>query len=180
MNALFIILLFAAPLFAEGPNFQHKDTFVQQEFDNVYQDIKESRADAGRFITIVSSAPTTDTSTTGTAYVNSVLGVTITPKKTNSYILIEANFSADNNTNNGQCNFTISRGATDLSANGNGFAVIRNITARYWSPTSIRYMDTSIASGATTYFVQFKSNGTGSCSFGEGEQKLMTAFEIQQ
>src|SRR6185436_5241295 len=40
MKKLLFILLLAYPCFAEGPEFRHKDTFVQQEFDNVYQDLR--------------------------------------------------------------------------------------------------------------------------------------------
>lgn len=47
MNALFLfLLLIASPLVAEGPQFRNKDTFVQQEFDNVYQDIRNMKAGA--------------------------------------------------------------------------------------------------------------------------------------
>lgn len=36
-----IVLLSAAPCFAEGPVFQHPDTVTQQEFENVYKDIRK-------------------------------------------------------------------------------------------------------------------------------------------
>lgn len=40
MRKLFFWLLLAAPLYAEGPIFQHKDSIAQQEFENVYKDIR--------------------------------------------------------------------------------------------------------------------------------------------
>jgi len=41
VKKLFLILLFVPCLHAEGPLFQQKDTFTQQEFDNVYQDLRK-------------------------------------------------------------------------------------------------------------------------------------------
>lgn len=40
MNFLLILLLCLIPASADGPNFKQKDTFVQQEFDIAYQDIR--------------------------------------------------------------------------------------------------------------------------------------------
>lgn len=41
MNILFLLLLLmASRTFGEGPIFQHKQTFEQQEFENVYQDLR--------------------------------------------------------------------------------------------------------------------------------------------
>lgn len=37
---LIFVLFFASPLIAEGPQFQHKDPYIQQEFENAYQDIR--------------------------------------------------------------------------------------------------------------------------------------------
>lgn len=39
-TVIFILFSFVCVLKAEGPNFKQKDTFVQQEFDNVYQDLR--------------------------------------------------------------------------------------------------------------------------------------------
>lgn len=45
MKKILFFLLLSSPLYAEGPNFTQSDTFVQQEFDNVYQDLRKKISD---------------------------------------------------------------------------------------------------------------------------------------
>ncbi len=42
IRAMFLVLL-TSPAYAVGPIFRHKDRFVQQEFDNVYHDLKSAK-----------------------------------------------------------------------------------------------------------------------------------------
>jgi hypothetical protein len=39
-----LILFLAMPLCAEGPVFRHKDKITEQEFENVYQDLRQKQA----------------------------------------------------------------------------------------------------------------------------------------
>lgn len=59
INIFFILILgFAIHSEAGGPLFKQKDTFTQQEFDNVYQDISSVRNSTSQINTILSATNT--------------------------------------------------------------------------------------------------------------------------
>jgi hypothetical protein len=47
MKKLLALLFFVSPVFADGPVFQHKDTIIQQEFENCYSDIRKIFGSSG-------------------------------------------------------------------------------------------------------------------------------------
>lgn len=58
------LLFFSYSLHADGPSFRHKETRIQQEFENAYQDIRSNKFNAGSpfysysaTITGISSSP---------------------------------------------------------------------------------------------------------------------------
>ncbi len=79
MRKVLFLLLLATAAHAEGPLFRSSDTITQQEFENVYQDIRNPRMDSGRAkvftadsltvstITAVSSATITNLTVTNLA-----------------------------------------------------------------------------------------------------------------
>jgi hypothetical protein len=60
---LFFLLAFPALAYSEGPLFQHEATSVQQEYENVYQDIRSIRSVLGSTLTVRAIIFTGDSST---------------------------------------------------------------------------------------------------------------------
>lgn len=62
MKKFIFILFLPTVAFANGPIFQHKDTFVQQEFENVYQNIGQQQSSViptgSKILFLQSSCPT--------------------------------------------------------------------------------------------------------------------------
>lgn len=93
MKRLFFIGLLFLPslLLAEGPLFQHKDTFANQEFQNVYQDLRNEKLDASNLFISASvygvvCDSTTDTYGTLQNALNSVAGNTLYLPKGRCYV----------------------------------------------------------------------------------------------
>jgi hypothetical protein len=69
---LLSILLVSAPVFADGPRFQHKDNTVEQEFENVYHDIRS--ADTADPLTLSSATITSLTISNGVIPASAING----------------------------------------------------------------------------------------------------------
>ena len=126
---------------------------------------------------------TAGSASTSSSYIYSGLSATATIKSATSWVKVNAYFSADNNTNGGNCTFSLERGSLELSPGGGGFAQIHNFTARYVAPVAMEWIDKSfLTSGSTSYSMVYKSNGTGNCTAGQGggEVDVITVQEIAQ
>ncbi len=152
---LFLLVALSSVVLADGPLFRHKDTFAQQEFDNVYQDIR-SRTLQLKILQVLTSALSSDASTTSGSFTDTGLSASITPSSTASKVLIFASGSGNSGASN-TVRFTISRGATNLGGSL-GFQGIQSAGATTMRlPFSMVYLDSPLTASATTYHVQFLS-----------------------
>jgi hypothetical protein len=65
---LALLILAASNAFASGPLFQHRDTIIQQEFQNVYQDIRSVSGRIDPCFSVRMAANRTNVTGDGTAY----------------------------------------------------------------------------------------------------------------
>lgn len=187
MKKLLLLLLLVSPCcFADGPNFQHKDTYTYQEFENVYGDLKTKLNSSvlttntsgqiligqgngvlpvwtafGRIIQIQSTTVTTSSTTTSQTFVPTNLTATITPTSSSSKILIVVNglFGITGTDLSNSSFFTIKRGSTDLSS-GNGFgSIIVQVSgqAHDYLANPI-YLDSPASTNSLTYTINFRGS----------------------
>jgi hypothetical protein len=128
----FIFLMFLPSMaFANGPIFQHKDTFVQQEFENVYQDLRTKLST----VTIPSNSITTYVSS-----VNVSTPLTVTPNGTlGSTLIIGVNSSS-------------------VTLLGNGNLAFQGRTTNVSQPSFMAYnsaTDSNVTGDNTTVTVEF-------------------------
>lgn len=135
----------AAPALADGPRFSFKDSLVQQEFENVYHDLKYPAisngtattftitgstitslhvgsltgfsvpAASGKLKQVVSSRTTSSTAVTSTSYTDTALSATITPTAATSSILVLANGMMSISADGENALGTVFRDATNLA-----------------------------------------------------------------
>ena len=99
----------------------------------------------------------TSTLTVTTAFVNTTLTVSITPKLSSSKVFVMASFTARQNVGDaGQ--FTIARNGTNLASDSNGFM---GTTSNNNYHTTMFSYDSPATTSATTYTVQFRTQGGG-------------------
>jgi len=131
-------------------------------------------------IQVVSNTSATNTSTTSTSYVTTGISVSITPKFSNSKILVtmtggQCDYSAT------QAIFTIYRNSTDLALNSYGFACFYNSgTPENQAPLSGQFLDSPATTSSTTYTIYFKRGaGSGTIYIGtNGNSVTISAMEI--
>lgn len=131
----------------------------------------------GKWLQIVSSTTANQTTTTSTSYVNTTLGLTITPAFSTSKIALISMCTIGINETAGADNSvfaTLARGGANLG-NGQGFVSFDVSTAGTDTynnvPMTIFYVDSPASTSAQTYFTQIKvnagtgrfNNSTGSC-----------------
>lgn len=57
-KVLFLIFLFSCPAYSGGPLFDQKDTYIQQEFENVYRDLKSKAPSSGSGFAVLTGTQT--------------------------------------------------------------------------------------------------------------------------
>ena len=99
----------------------------------------------------------TSTLTVTTGFVNTTLTVSITPKLSSSKVFVMASFTSRQNVGDaGQ--FTIARNGTNLASDSNGFM---GTTSNNNYHTTMFSYDSPATTSATTYTVQFRTQGGG-------------------
>ena len=174
---LFLILLSPSFVFAEGPILRHKDSFEQQEFDNVYQDLRTKHSfltqntsgqilvgqgnglnpkwysGAGRAIQYSQFSNTTSTSSTSSTYIDSGLSGSITVQQSASLVEVCISQSVQADAGNA-LGIKILRDGLTLA--GPWVGVVAGETV-----DGLCYFDTP-GSGSHTYKTQFaRINGAG-------------------
>jgi hypothetical protein len=134
----------------------------------------------GHVLQVVQSKGTTSESTTGNSYVASSLSASITPSSTSSKILIQVS-SIVSNTGNGQGNYTIYRGATNLAGGAqNSFNQYYSSSGYSFVPLTMVYLDSPATTSSTTYTVYFKTaSGSTTTYLGSTNiEQTITLMEI--
>ena len=175
---LYLLVLLPSILLAEGPLFRHKEPEKQQEFENVYKDLRwtsflksntsgQMLIGQGSGVTpvwqsqvnimqIATGTLTTDTSTTNGTFTASGLTVSITPTSTSSKILILCSGSANSGASN-TVRVTLARGTTNLGGSL-GFQSVQSAGATAMRNTfSMVYLDSPLTTSATSYNLYFLS-----------------------
>jgi hypothetical protein len=137
----------------------------------------------GSVIQTVQGTASAQDQTTSNSFVASSLSASITPKFANSKILIQVS-SVCTNTGNGQGNYTIYRGGTNLGGGSAGQASLQmyfSSSGYSFVPITMIYLDSPATTSATTYAVYFKTQSGGSTSyFGTPNiTETITLMEIQ-
>lgn len=92
---ILIIIIFPAIGFCEGPLFLHKDTTDQQEFENVYQDLRKIPHLPGFAVTTSTGTTVSAVSQSLSSFLDTGLTATINIKYSSSKILIQLNQTCD-------------------------------------------------------------------------------------
>jgi len=118
---------------------------------------------------VVTGTANTQTSTSGSTYVNTGLSATITPQSTNSKILVIASQQMYVNSNGLVIACQIARNSSGVSP-GYEYCLWAN-SSQTMSNISLQYLDSPATTSATTYTTQMKvraSSGTVSAQYGDG------------
>lgn len=138
----------------------------------------------GMIIQIVSASFNTQVYTTSTSFVSSGHTVTITPKFSNSKILICHRGTVYNEGNNLHQYRTVYRGGAALSGN-EGFTLHSAGTSSSgrWSSMGFDYLDSPATTSSTTYTMYYRTNSSSSNSYycyGTLYPQVTTLYEIAQ
>ena len=118
-----------------------------------------TQASAGKVLQVVSFSTSATTSTSSTSYVATSLTATITPKFSNSKILVFVNGGELDTNGNGQAIYgTIYRNSTNL-AGAAGTNDAYGTSSRIQVPISAAYLDQPATTSATTYTYYIKTGG---------------------
>lgn len=136
----------------------------------------------GSVLQVVQGTASAQDTTTGNTFVASSLSASITPKFSTSKILILVS-SVGFNTGNGQGNFTVYRGATNLGGGSSGQASLQmyfNSSGYTVTPLLLNYLDSPATTSSTTYQVYFKTqSGSTTTFFGSGNiTETITLIEV--
>ena len=132
----------------------------------------------GSVLQVVNANTTTNTSTTSTSFVATAVSTSITPKFSNSKILINIS-SAVYVPSNEQCWLTIYRNSTELSGSTAGFSYVWFAGQRGVMPSTISYLDSPATTSSTTYTLYFRTtSGTASDTPNNGTKATITLMEI--
>lgn len=134
----------------------------------------------GRIIQYVQASETTTQTTTSNSYVTTTLTASITPGYSTSVILII--FSGEFQTPvGGSCFVTVQRGSTELAANNNGMCDAGSGTVGLVTNCGPAIIDSPATTSSTQYIVKFKSNSSGTCTWGanSGSSHIILA-ELKQ
>lgn len=159
---IFFTFFISSFAYAEGPLFRHGDTTTQQEFENVYQDLRSSIK-----LKIIQSTFTTTasvTATTSSSYVNTALTATITPMSVNSkiFVWVSGGLETAVQTNNAQ--LSLKRGSTEVTGGGVLSALRPSASVATRSNGSFIWIDSPGTTTATTYTVVLASSDGASNS----------------
>jgi hypothetical protein len=135
---------------------------------------------AGAVLQVVQGSVSAQTSTTSNSFVATGLTASITPKFSNSKILILMSGVITNN-GGGQGNYTVYRGATNLAGGTqNTFIYYFSSSGYTFVPLNINYLDSPATTSSTTYTLYLKTNsGATSTYFGDtATQSTITLMEI--
>ena len=138
----------------------------------------------GMIIQIVSSSFNTQVYTTSTSFVSSGQTVTITPKFSNSKILICHKGTVYNEGQNLHQYRTVYRGGAALSGN-EGFTLHSAGYSTYgrWSSMGFDYLDSPATTSSTTYTMYYRTSSSSSNSYycyGTLYPQVTTLYEIAQ
>jgi len=124
-----------------------------------------TQASAGCVLQVVQSTTTTSTATTSTSFVTGVLAASITPKFSNSTILVFCSANMSTGGANIQGAVTVYRGATNLMTQGQ--ALVYSGGNAVLAPVSLMYSDSPATTSSTTYTIYFKNtnNSAGTVTF---------------
>ena len=117
-------------------------------------------------------------STTSTSLIDSDMTLTITPKATNSKILVWANmYEVYTGSTNTSCMFAINRGGSIIGDHQG--ATLFYAPASQYGNVQIQYFDEPNTTSATEYKIQYKSNNGNSVSInGDNTQNHFMLMEI--
>jgi hypothetical protein len=187
---LFFIAAFPIIALAEGPRFQHKDTFIQQEVENIYQDIRAKptlpQGASGQMLLsggtnaspywggkpifqVVVSSVITSTSTTSGTYIKTGLEYQLPRVSTTSCVEIIATLGhMQNATSGASAVATLFRDGAEI-APANGRCEVRSATAPdRFTCTLISYDCPPSSSQNILYSARFRTDGSGTAQIGTG------------
>jgi hypothetical protein len=202
MRKLFLIPFFVSSVYASGLKFQHKDTYDNQEFESVYQEINQKQD--SRILTTDTSGQflvgqgnglnpayqwsgrvgipqvytiTSATSTTATSFRNTSLTGTITPLTAGSKIKISVSGACNPSLAN-TGNMTITRNGSNILGAEGAFRVINpSATDNIQFSCGFVYLDSPASASSVTYTVQMKSGAAGTFTFGESNTTSVMILE---
>ena len=110
---------------------------------------------------------------------------TITPKFSNSKILIRNSGTAYNEGNNVHQYRTVYRGSTDLASSAEGFVLVSAGTSGTgrWNYIGFDHLDSPSTTSATTYTIYYRGNSINEnvyYSYGTNYPQVLTLMEIAQ
>lgn len=193
---LFLLFLVSPVVHAEGPLFRNKDTYIQQEFENSYQDLR-GKVSAAVLTTNTSGqlfigqgngknpipqwdgrvngpvtytiTTTTATSTTVTLGADTSLTGSFTTLSAAEKVVIEVSGSCQtSNTLNDGGFLGLRRGSTNITATNGAFRITTPAANTMETSCGFVLLDTPGSIGTFTYTVTFNSRLGGSFQFGEG------------
>ncbi len=138
----------------------------------------------GMIVQVVQSTFNTQIYTTSTSFVTTAHTITITPKFSNSKILICHKGTVYNEGNNLHQYRTVYRGGSALSGN-EGFTLHSAGTSNTgrWSSIGFDYLDSPATTSSTTYTMGYRSSSSSSNSYycyGTLYPQVTTLYEIAQ
>ena len=150
--------------------------------DNLQPNLGTGVSIPGHVVQVVSTSSNT-TTTMGTANTWTAatdLSVSITPKFSNSKIMIIANVDFDANAANRLQWFTIYRDSTNIGNASNGFSANTAAGSRLQGVAGMNYLDSPNTTSPTTYSVYSKNNSTSTYINLYGSVSTITVMEIAQ
>ena len=125
------------------------------------QAIPKSTLPTGAVLQVITDTQPGEQATTSSSFTDTALSITITPTSATSKIFLIYTGSAGTDTSQ-EAYLTIKRNSTNL---GNGSAGMMRIWfngsgSYHFSGMSMSYLDSPATTSATTYTVQFRSNGS--------------------
>ena len=150
--------------------------------DNLQPNLGSGVHASGHVVQVVSTSSNTSTAmgTANTWTAATDLSVSITPKFSNSKIMIIANVDFDANAANRLQWFTIFRDSTNLGDAVNGFSANVSAGSRLQGVAGMNYLDSPNTTSLTTYYVYSKNNGTSTYINLYGSKSTITVMEIAQ
>jgi hypothetical protein len=134
------------------------------------------QASAGQVLQVVSSSATGQAATSSSTYVTTGFAATITPKFSNSKILVIINGNGYQDTQNRSASAAIFRGATNIFQQTYAFTV--NGGASQGAVNCV-YLDSPATTSATTYTLYFKTQGGATYLSGDNfSSTSVTLMEI--
>ena len=133
----------------------------------------------GAVLQVVQGTFTSTFSTSSTSFVSTGLTASITPKFSNSKILVQMSGSQQQITGNSSV-LTIYRNSTNISPNsGNGFSVMYTGSTGVLASCAIVYLDSPATTSSTTYTIYFRVSSGSAALFGDGNGAgIITLMEI--